>query len=396
MSDNTDSTTETPTRRDTLKYGTTLAAGSVLAGCSDLVGQDDPTQRNDDRGSYEACIEPVGCLSLEEVPETWMAITGPWADMAIALGQRDGFQPAGWYPPAYVFDRVGVDWPTDVVAPYSDGKWDKEFFYERNPDVFLTDPNYLPGNDSSWDESDTQELVDTVAPVFGNNIVRRREFHDYELPSLYEAFDRLADLFQERERYEAFARVNEEMQADIRARLDAASERPEIGLVNFGSSPSEGRFSPMTISSEGVEMKQYRDLGITSAFSDESADGGEIDYERLLETDPELLVVHSGVRLTTEDGEFDGEAFVDQFVTPILEHPVGSQLTAARERNIYPGGSFQQGPITNLFQTELAARQLVPTEFGEFDPEQFPDVPEDEQLFDRQEVADIINGVFEQ
>ncbi|WP_276255933.1 ABC transporter substrate-binding protein [Halomontanus rarus] len=394
-----------PTRRDYVKCGGTIVGGGLLAGCT--AGSEDspasaeagmetePTSTGETDTTYEACIEPAGCLTLEEAPETWMALTGPWADMAIALGQREGFEPAGWYPPAYFFDRVGVSMPTNVPSPLSGSGWDKELFYELDADVVLCDPNYLhaSGFDGSWSESDTQELADNVGPFFGNNIVRRREFHTYELPSLYEAFDRLADLFRERERYDEFTAVAEEMRTELESRLPVESERLEIGLVNFGSVPSDGTFYPMAVSGEGVEMKQYRDLGVTSAFSDEDV-GGEIDYERLLEVDPEIIVIHSGVRLTTADGEFDGQAFVDQFVTPIVEHPVGSRLTAAKERTIYPGGSFQQGPITNLFQTELAARQLVPAEFGEFDPERFPDVPEDERLFDRQRVADIVDGVF--
>jgi iron complex transport system substrate-binding protein len=40
----------------------------------------------------------------------------------------------------------------------------------------------------------------------------------------------------------------------------------------------------------------------------------------------------------------------------------------------------------------MVARQLYPDEFGAFDPESFPQVPEEEQLFDRQRVADIIDG----
>jgi iron complex transport system substrate-binding protein len=45
----------------------------------------------------------------------------------------------------------------------------------------------------------------------------------------------------------------------------------------------------------------------------------------------------------------------------------------------------------NLLQTEMKAQQLYPDEFGEFDPERFPEVPEENQLFDRQRVIDIID-----
>ena len=56
-------------------------------------------------------------------------------------------------------------------------------------------------------------------------------------------------------------------------------------------------------------------------------------------------------------------------------------LTAVQVGRVYPAGGMYQGPIINLSKTERAAKQLYPDEFGA-----------DEQLFDRQRVADIING----
>jgi iron complex transport system substrate-binding protein len=66
------------------------------------------------------------------------------------------------------------------------------------------------------------------------------------------------------------------------------------------------------------------------------------------------------------------------------EHPVGSELTAVQNGRVYRGGFLYQGPIHNLFLTERAAQQLFPEEFG--------DVTSDTELFDRQRVADIVNG----
>jgi iron complex transport system substrate-binding protein len=42
----------------------------------------------------------------------------------------------------------------------------------------------------------------------------------------------------------------------------------------------------------------------------------------------------------------------------------------------------------------MVAQQLYPEEFGAFDPEAFPAVPEENQLFDRQRVVDVITGEF--
>jgi iron complex transport system substrate-binding protein len=101
----------------------------------------------------------------------------------------------------------------------------------------------------------------------------------------------------------------------------------------------------------------------------------------------------STVDQAPEDGRrFDDELFHETWLETMQNHPIGNQLTAVQEERILPGAWGEQGPIVNLFQTELTARQLYPEEFGEFDLERYPNVPEDEQLFDRQRIADIVNG----
>ena len=381
-----------PTRRDTLKYTGAVVGGGLLAGCSGSSAETTPTGTSS--GSYEACIEPVGCQTFDAVPETYACYNGAWADMAFALGQRDGFLTGGNMIPGFFFDPFGLDVPAqdELTALWSDGGWDKEAFYELAPDVFLIDPEFLEqGWDDSWGADDTEEIRENVAPFFGNNCRRRREFHDYRLYTLYEAFDRLADLFQERDRYDAFATLHDEVQSDIEARLPSESERPTVGLINGGSDPTTGEFYPLDTQSEGYEMKPYRDLNVESAFPD-SLEGGSIDYEQLLEVDPEILVVHWGIGTTGDSETFSADAFREQYVTPMEEDSVGSQLTAVQEGNVYPGQYGEQGPIVNLLQTEMVAQQLYPEEFGAFDPESFPEVPAENQLFDRGRVRDIIDG----
>jgi len=386
-----DKTQPDTTRRDTLKYGGTLLAGGALAGCvSDADGGE-----SDGQGSYEACIEPAGCLTFEEVPETYIVNNGEWADMAFALGQRDGFQTATTMIPGFLFEPFGLDVPPESeTTSLSTTNWDKEIFYDHDPDVILMDRNYMheTGWDDSWDEEDTEEIEDNVAPFFGNNILRRRDFHDYKLYTLYEAFDRLADLFQERDRYEAFTAVHDELQETVQSRLPPESERPEVAVINSASDPTNGTFYTVDTESEGVETKHFRDLGIDSAYPDDLVEQGTIDYEQLLDVDPEVIMVHWGIGTTGDQTSFSPEAFHDQYVKPMADDGAGSQLTAVKNGNVYPGAFGSQGPLVNLLQTELTAQQLFPDEFGEFDPASFPEVPEEHQLFDRQRVADIVNG----
>jgi iron complex transport system substrate-binding protein len=74
------------------------------------------------------------------------------------------------------------------------------------------------------------------------------------------------------------------------------------------------------------------------------------------------------------------EKFEENFVQPMKDDPVGSQVAAVENDRVFRGGAPNQGPIINLVNTEIAAQQLYPDVFG------------DERLFDRQRVADIVNG----
>jgi len=78
------------------------------------------------------------------------------------------------------------------------------------------------------------------------------------------------------------------------------------------------------------------------------------------------------------------QEFQDVVLGYMEEHTAASELTAVQNGQVYRGGFLYQGPIQNLFLTERAAKQLYPDEFGH--------VTGDEQLFDRQRVADIVNG----
>lgn len=406
MSDH-DTTPDARTRRDYLKYGGAVIGSGLLAGCSSGDGDSGTaTSTLSESGtagtetatstSYEACIEPAGCQTFESVPETYLTYNGGWADMAFALGQRDGFITAGNMIPGFFFEPYGIDVPpADELPPLrSEGKgWDKELFFEYDPDVILMSPEYMHGVGwyDNWDEDDTQEIAETVAPFFGNNMRRRRDYHDHTLYTLYEGFDRLAELFQERERYEAFAAVHDELQTEIRSRLPPEAERPQVGLINGGSNPTEGTFYPLDTQAEGYEMKPYRDLAVESAFP-EDLEGGEADYETIFDADPDIILVHWGIGTTGDTDSFSASAFREQYVTPMEDHPVGSQLTAVQEAKVFPGQYGEQGPLVNLLQTEMVAQQLYPEEFGAFEPEQFPAVPEEKQLFDRQRIIDIVNG----
>jgi len=406
---NNDTTSDARTRRDYLKYGSAVISGGLLAGCTgDADSQSNPASTDSDTltatetsdatptptaaDPYTVTMEPMGEVTFESVPEQWMAYFSTYGDMAIALGQLDGLTgliyTENW--PMEFFDAIpDVDVTFDDIPQLmGDGGIDKEAFYEMDSDVHLFDPNFVQVLDDTWTDADFTEITTNIGSIIGNSIRRRTDnWHDYRYYSLYEAFELIADVFQERERYAAFADLHESLLGEVSDELPPADERPTVGLLSVNSDFEGGSFYAYPVH-DGNGHKQYRDLGMRGAF-DDVIDGSyaEWDYEQLLDVDPDILLFQYGFsHVSTAE-------FEDRMAT-MREDPIGQQLSAVRNDRLYRGGTSYQGPIINLFQTEIAAKQFYPEAFGEW--RGLNDTPTDEQLFDRQRLADIITGVFDQ
>jgi iron complex transport system substrate-binding protein len=403
---------EAPTRRDAIKYGGAVIGGGLLAGC---IGDSSPgsgstpeatetatptdtdaatatptdTDAATETGtptdtSYSVEMAPVGEVTFESPPETWVAYDGGYADMAVALGRADGLAGIGYAKRYYrsIYDELpGVDVPEEPLERFPEVRA-KEEFYEIDADVHMYDPQMLV-NWFDWDQSDVDEIRENVAPFFANLIFRRSdEWHTYRYYTLYEAFEKIAAMFRTRDRYEAFAALHDEFMADIQAELPSEEERPRVFLTYEGTD-EPSTFSPYRLEDKGTSKKQWRDLGVKDALEGTDIENlsttnrGELDYENLLEVDPDVILVRGQERKSARE-------FRDVVLGYMQDHPVGSELTAVQNERVYRGGYLNQGPIQNLFLTERAAKQIYPDVFGE--------VTDDEELFDRQRVADIVNG----
>jgi iron complex transport system substrate-binding protein len=381
MSDDETIRQTAPTRRDAIKYGTALVGSGLVAGCvgEDSTGTpDNETPANSDDG-HSVTMEPVGTVEFDAVPEQWLAYTGDYADMGVALGQAGGLEAIGVrarFGTHYYEELPGVVVDDeDLTQLWNDGT-DKEVFYELDPDVNVVDPNFMV-NRLGLSEADVEEIRENVAPIIGNTgFTRVYDWHDdYWYYSMYEAFEKMAELFDERGRYEAFAELHDEVLEDVRGRLP--SESPDIAVLYPAGVPPES-FYPYLVG-EGTQSKQFRDLDVGDALAangvtDAQVDGGTIDFETLLEIDPDAIAVRIQGEIT--------DAYFDREIRSHLEaHDVASELTAVQEGRVFYSGLTYQGPIIHLFQLERAARGIYPEAFGA-----------DEQLFDRQRVADIVSG----
>jgi iron complex transport system substrate-binding protein len=374
---------ETP-RRTVLLAG--ACGAGLLAGCVSGTGSetDDDSQAEEPAGdrdagnSYSVTMEPVGTVEFDEVPERWLAYESDYADMGVALGLEDDLVAVGEphrFHTSY-YDELGVPYPEEPTPLWNDGI-DKELFYELDADVHLVDPNWLEHNGAfGLDGDDVDEIQTTVAPFVGNTIFRQTDdWHDYRYYTLYEAFENVAQVFQREERYEAFAKLHAQLQDDLEAKLPPEDERPD-GLLVFAGSDQPEKFSPFRVSDEGASNKQYHDLGIGDALDGTGIDGlstsdrGRIDYETLLDVDPDAIFVRGHEDKSREEFENTLLAYMES-------HDIASDLTAVESGRVLRGGPVYQGPIYNLFVTERTAQQVYPDRF-------------DGALFNRERVAEIV------
>ncbi|WP_247004783.1 ABC transporter substrate-binding protein [Halosolutus gelatinilyticus] len=369
------------TRRDAVRYGSAVVGGGVLAGCMGTEPNDGEDERGgaaaSSDGSYTVEMEPVGEIAFDDVPETWFPYTADYADMGVALGRGDGLLAIGVrarYGTHLYEELPGVSIDGDGLTELWQGSTGKEIFYELDADLHVIDPNFMV-NQLGWSQEDVDEIDDTVGPFFGNTIFTRvYDWHDYADYSMYEAFEKLAEVFRERDRYEAFAQYHDDVLADVRSRLP--DETPDVAVLYPAEVPPES-FYPYLVGA-GTQSKHWNDLRVGDAlakhgFEDAQADGGTIDYEGLLEIDPDVIAI----RL---QGEITPAYFEDEIVSHLRGHDIASELRAVQNDRVVYGGLTYQGPIIHLFQLERAARELYPDEF------------DGERLFDRRRVADIVTG----
>ena len=377
--------------------GVTTAAGTLFAGCTggtsggasgngngttaaSRTGTDTSGSTgtaSDSGGSYSVSMAPVGEVTFDGVPKTWVANNGSWADMGAALGIDP--PKAVWLPERYhtrYYDEipgVSVD-KSGMKALYSDGV-SKELFYQLDGDVHVIDPNFLLNRYKGWKQTDIDEIEQNIAPFFGNSIFSREYgWHDsYRYYTLYEAFGKLAKLFERTDRYEAFSKLHDEFQSKISSVVPAKGERPAVAILWAEGNQPES-FLPYLIN-EGTSFKQWRDLKVRDALAetgvkDFHSSRGSIGYETLLEIDPDVLLLRGQEVKTASE-------FQKTTVSFLKNHEIASSLTAVKNGDVYRGGPLYQGPITNLVLTERAATQVYGVS---------------KRLFDRQRVANIVQG----
>ncbi|WP_436936063.1 ABC transporter substrate-binding protein [Halovenus marina] len=417
-----DEETDAITRREAIVYGSGAAVSGLLAGClsggdstdsstpdESADGTETPAESEDGSGTrdgsetpegtptesaetYSVTMSPTGTVEFESPPETVFTRLTHHADMAFALGRGDTI--TAMHAPEYYdglwnqfverLPGVSLDW----TGLYSSWQPSKEKLYSLDSDIHLADPAWITKQDK-WGKDDIEEIGTNVSPWFGNSLSDRHAepseayAGDYEYYTLWEQFEIVAEAFQEQERYSELAAVHEGLLSTIDEKLPAESKRPSAVML---ASADLDEIYAYTLSNPGFLTSHTQPFGAKDAFDGEVPTNTVVDFETLLEADPDVILFLGGFEPGTDLGK-RREAF--------RSDPVASKITAVQNDQMYPQGARYQGPILNLFQLEMTAKQLYPDQFGEwpsYESGPYPEIPEDEQLFDRQRVADAING----
>ena len=398
-------------RRNVLKIGGSTLAGTVVtAGCLGTGSTGEQLTPTAGRGTV--AMAPVGNVEFETPPETVVGEWGFVADVLTALGHGNTIaammDPSFWYTGFYEeLDGVPARDPYSIPTIGTHDALKRETLYGLGADMLAIDPNKMI-NTYGLDRDDITELEENAAPFFGNhsrddrgggwpNYPSGESYQYYTIPGFVEKY---GQVFDERDRAAALVEFYEETLDGILS--DVPDEDPTVALLSAFANPENfgywGVDRPVPNHDKPTYgRKQYRDIGVEDAFEGEytgsssESEALQIDSEALLEVDPDIIFFREAIRFVDVDESKLQYGNLYKQTRNILESdPVTQKITAVQEGNLYVGGTDNQGPIINLFQTEMLAKQLYPETFGTWPG--VGEVPPDEELVDRDRLAEIVTG----
>jgi ABC-type Fe3+-hydroxamate transport system substrate-binding protein len=385
MRDDTN-TSETPTRREYVKYGGAVVSGGSLAGCagqpdsgstpsetetttpSERTGTDDSTTTETETPedeSYSVTMSPVGTVELDSVPETAVS-RGQEVYLLTSLGQ--GHRMIGTRVDAvrtFLYDQYpGVSFDEEGVTNIESQYPDKEVFYELDPDVIHWDPHVLTERSDNWDENDIEEIEQNVAPFFANAGSRTWSTSSYPVDEGYEFYTldeltmKFGQVYRVEDRAERLVEKRQELASNVQSDLPTEDEQPSVGTILY----YDGTIYAYLTSRDGFGASAFHPFSINDAFSDLDAvyspEGGSLDMETLIDVDPDVLYLFDAMGYWVDEFDSHREALADD--------PVGGEFSAVQNDRIYRGPPVFQGTPINLLGIEMVAKQLYPDQFGEW------------------------------
>ena len=345
-------------------------------------------------------MSPMGDVHFNHIPKRIVTLDANYNDMLVALSEEGNLIASGYrgnfYNGFYAELRgTKIQMDPDKLTYLSHGGGgmiDKEVLYSLHADIFHIDPLQLASS-RGWTKADVDEVAKNAAPFFANRYSRDDVYtgkEPYTFYTLWELSAKVGEVYRQTESITKLKLVHDQLVQEIQAKLPSVDKRPRVGLIFYGN----GKFTTYSLSRGGFGQAQYRDVGARDAFADIQGNtygAGEkaapLDLEGLLAINPDILIMPFAIYPVSQGAAT--RAGYDQLLK-LKDDPLAQRLTAFRDNHVYPGGTPLQGPIFNLFQIEMAAKQIYPGIFGTYRDDQ--NYPLAEQLFDRSRVAGILKA----
>lgn len=353
---------------------------------------------------------PCGEVILKEEPKKIVTFnhnhndmleTFKWGDRVIGTGYPKSFY--------YSFYEQIPNWTWNVRKENGNlqffqyqpaGTFDKELFYKMDADIHHIDPNRL-GRMKGWTMEDVEEISKNVAPFFDNNATMlgddavNRNWGVFS-GAIYYSFDEYTrafyKLYNQVEKGEELLKFIHDMERRIQDKIKD-EPKPRVAILRW-----KGNEITRVGINSGIEHLQYRMLQVRDAFKglenkvspkveDKSILMGRIDLEGLLAIDPDVIIMPYIIYTFENDNHIMRPPW--EMLMTLKDDPIGQKLSAFKNNKVYPGGILMQGPIFYCFQLEMAAKQIYPHIFGEYNTDN--NYSEKEQLFSRIELSKILN-----
>lgn len=189
---------------------------------------------------------------------------------------------------------------------------------------------------------------------------------------------------------------------NIQEKLPPKEKRPKVALIIFG----KGKCTLFDLNSPGFGQAQYRAVGAIDAFenlnyssyigsstleglrksNNQRGTALTLDLESLVKINPDVIIIQFGIYSLENPNHHTFSSLKELY--SLRNDPLGMKINAVKNNKLFPGGTPLQGPLTYIFQIEMAAKQIYPEIFGKWNPEH--KYPKNEQLFDRKELKRII------
>ena len=356
---------------------------------------------NNDFDSYYVNFSPCGEVEFKSVPKKIVSGQETYNDILMSFNISNniiGMTSKDKFYFNFYEDLNLQNYPNfQNMQQISIGRnlYDKEIFYSINANIHHIDPVTLSMT-KGWSESDIIEISRNIGPFFGNrySIENKKPQHikNYKFYSLDEINLKFGEVYKQKSKAEKINNFTNQLIDLISSKLKNVSGK-KIAIIYL----CKKGIVPFDISSDGYGFSQYRILKCIDSFkisgirtySYEGNLGIMLDKESLLMANPDVIIINEGIYIDNRYNFFSRRTILLQNELEKWKNdPLLKDLTAFKNNQIILGGIYDQGPIARIYQLEMLAKQLYPEIFGKFNSNH--KYPENEQLFSRKELRDII------